>query len=275
MPSVANVAIWGERLQMLQVQVDPEQLAAQRVSLDRVMQATADALDAGLLQFSNGAVIGTGGFIDTSTQRLGIRHVQPIVTPADLGQVTVEQREGRPLLLSVVATLVEDHQPLIGDAVIDDGEGLLLIVEKFPWANTLDVTNGVEDAMVALEPGLEGVEIDTTIFRPATFVDVSLDNLTRAMLIGAILVAIVLAIFLFNLRVALISVAAIPLSLVAGGLVLYARGTTINVMVLAGFVIALGAVVDDAIIDVENIVRRLRQNRREGASCKTQPGCSL
>ena len=275
-PGVANVAIWGERLQMLQVQVDPEQLAAQRVSLDRVMQTTADALDAGLLQFSNGAVIGTGGFIDTSTQRLGIRHVQPIVTPADLGQVTVEQREGRPLLLSEVATLVEDHQPLIGDAVIDDGEGLLLlIVEKFPWANTLDVTNGVEDAMEALEPGLEGVEIDTTIFRPATFIDVSLDSLTRATLIGAILVAIVLAIFLFNLRVALISVAAIPLSLVAGGLVLYARGTTINVMVLAGFVIALGAVVDDAIIDVENIVRRLRQNRRESPSCKTQPGCSL
>ena len=268
-PGVANVAIWGERLQMLQVQVDPERLAAQGVSLNQVMRVTADALDTGILRFSDGAVIGTGGFIDTPTQRFGIRHVSPIITPDDLGQVTVGQRDRQALLLGDVAEIVEDHQPLIGDAVINDGPGLMLIVEKFPWANALDVTRGVEEAMDSLRPGLSGIEIDTTIFRPATFIELSIDNLTKAMLIGALLVVLVLGAFLFEWRVALISVAAIPLSLVAAGLVLYSFGTTINVMVLAGLVIALGAVVDDAIIDVENIMRRLRQHRREGSDRST------
>ena len=119
--------------------------------------------------------------------------------------------------------------------------------------------------MDEMQPGLPGMEIDTTIFRPATFIELSIDNLTKALLIGALLVVLVLGAFLFEWRAALISVVAIPLSLVAAALVLYARGATINVMVLAGFVIALGVVVDDAIIDVQNIVRRLRENRREGS----------
>ena len=141
----------------------------------------------------------------------------------------------------------------------------MLIVEKLPWANTLDVTRGVEEALEELQPGLPGMEIDTTIFRPATFIELSIDNLTKALLLGALLVVLVLGAFLFEWRAALISVVAIPLSLVAAGLVLYLRGTTINMMVLAGFVIALGVVVDDAIIDIENIVRRLRQHRTEGS----------
>ena len=158
---------------------------------------------------------------------------------------------------------------MIGDAIINDGPGLLLIVEKFPWANTLQVTHGVEAAMDELRPGLPGMEIDHEIFRPATFIEVSIENLTTALLIGAVLVILVLGAFLFEWRSALISAVAIPLSLVAAGLVLYLCGTTINVMVLAGFVIALGAVVDDAIIDIENIVRRLRQHRKEGSDKST------
>jgi CzcA family heavy metal efflux pump len=264
-PGVANVPIWGERLQQMHVQVDPKKLQAHDVSLLQVMDDTSNALDAGLLQFSEGSVIGTGGFVDTPNQRLHVRHVLPIVTPDDLANVTIEKQDGRQLLLSDVATLVEDHQPLSGDAVINDGPGLMLIVEKLPWANTLEVTRGVEQALEELEPGLPGMEIDPTIFRPASFIEASIDNLTEAMLLGALLVIIVLALFLFEWRAALISVISIPMSLVAAGLVLYLRGTTINVMVLAGLVIALGVVVDDAIIDVENIVRRLRQNRLEGS----------
>jgi CzcA family heavy metal efflux pump len=263
-PGVANVPIWGERLQQMQVHVDPQKLQENGVSLLQVMDSTANALDAGLLRFSNGAVIGTGGFIETPNQRLSIRHVLPIVTPDDLGKVTIEREDGKALLLSDVARLVEDHQPLAGDAVINDGPGLMLIVEKLPWANTLDVTRGVETAMDELQPGLPGMEVDTTIFRPATFIETSIDNLTQALLIGALLVVLVLGAFLFEWRAALISVVAIPLSLVAAGLVLYLRGTTVNVMILAGLVIALGVVVDDAIIGVQNILRRLRENRREG-----------
>jgi Cu/Ag efflux pump CusA len=163
-----------------------------------------------------------------------------------------------------VAEVVIDHQPMVGDGILNDGLGLLLIVEKFPWGNTLQVSRGVEEALDALRPGLPEVEIDSEIFRPATFIEMSIDNLTTALIIASVLVILVLFAFLYEWRIALISCTAIPLSLMAGALVLYFRGTTINTMVLAGFVIALGAVVDDAIVDVENIVRRLRQLRQEG-----------
>ncbi|MDQ4059289.1 MAG: efflux RND transporter permease subunit, partial [Actinomycetota bacterium] len=267
---VANVAIWGHRQQQLQVRVNPERLRDYGVSLDRVMDVTADALDVGLLEFSEGAVIGTGGFIDTPNQRLGIRHRLPIIRPDDLAQVPVVNNEdGKTLRLADVGEVVLGHQPLIGDAVINDGPGLLLIVEKFPWANTVEVTEGVEGALDALRPGLPGIEIDSTIFRPATFVEMAIDNLTRALLLGALLMIIVLGAFLFDWRSALISVVTIPLSLMAAGLVLHWRGATINTMVLAGLLIALGAIVDDAIVGVENIVRRLRQYRKEGTDKST------
>jgi CzcA family heavy metal efflux pump len=268
-PGVANVPIWGEQLEQYHVQVDPRKLRDNQVSLLTVMDSTADALDAGLLQFSPGHVIGTGGFIETPNQRLSIRHVLPIVSPADLAKVTIDEENGRRLTLADVADLKIDHQPLSGDAVINDGPGLMLIVEKLPWANTLDVTRGVERAMDELRPGLPGIEVDTTIFRPATFIELSLNNLLKALLIGAALVVLVIGAFLIEWRAAVISVVAIPLSLVAAGLVLYLRGETINVMILAGMVIALGVVVDDAIIDVQNIVRRLRQHRKSGSSRST------
>ncbi|MFD1213145.1 efflux RND transporter permease subunit [Arthrobacter sp. GCM10027362] len=268
-PGVANVAIWGERLQMLQVQAEPEKMKAQNVSLNQVMEVTANALDAGLLQYSAGALIGTGGHIDTPNQRVGIQHVLPITTPEDLANVTIEERGGKPLKLGDVARVVEDHQPLIGDAVINKGEGLMLIVEKLPWGNTLEVTEGVEAALEQLKPGLSGIEIDTEIFRPASFIEESLDNLSLALLLGVVLVVMVLGAFLFQWRTALISIIAIPLSLVTAALVLYASGSSVNTMVLAGLVIAVGVVVDDAIIDIENIIRRLRQHRAEGGTRST------
>ena len=271
-PGVANVAIWGERIRIPQVQVDPERMQANNVSLDDVMEVTADALDVGILYFSNGAVIGTGGFVETANQRLGIQHVQSIKSAADLAKMPISDRkksDGSPLLLGDVANVVEDTWPLFGDAVVNDGPGLMLVVEKFPWANTLDVTKGVEAALDELRPGLPGIDMDSTIFRPADFIQVALDNLTRALLIGCLLVMAVLAAFLFEWRTAVISLVAIPLSLMAGALVLYLRGGTINTMILAGFVIAIGVVVDDAIIDVENIVRRLRQYRKEGSTKST------
>src|SRR4029077_2868461 len=141
---------------------------------------------------------------------------------------------------------------------INDGPGLLLIVEKQPQANTLELTRQVEAAIEALKPGLKDIEIDPTSFRPATFIERAIDNLTRALAVGCGLVVLILLAFLFDWRTALISLTAIPLSLVAAVLVLSYSGATINTMVLAGLVIALGEVVDDAIIDVENISRRLR-----------------
>jgi CzcA family heavy metal efflux pump len=268
-PGVANVAIWGEQLQMMQVQVDPARMRAHNVSLDKVMTVTADALDVGLLQFSSGAVIGTGGQVETPTQRIGIRHVLSIKTPADLAAVPIEEQNGRPLRLADVAQVKEDHQPMIGDAVVHGGPGLMLVVEKLPWANTLTVTKGVQDALTALQPGLAGITVDPTIFRPASFIETAIDNLSNALLLGCLFVVLVLGLFLFEWRTALISLAAIPLSLMAAGLVLYYTKATVNTMVLAGLVIAVGVVVDDAIIDVENIMRRLREHRRAGNTRST------
>jgi CzcA family heavy metal efflux pump len=261
---VANVAIWGEHLEQYHVLVDPNRMSAQGVTLDQLMEDTSDALDVGLLRFSSGATIGTGGFIDTPNQRLLVNHELPIVTPADLAKVTLKGSGANAVRLSDVAKLTIGTQALSGDAVVNGGPGLLMIVEKYPWGNTLQVTRDVDKAVKELQPGLPGVTIDTHIFRAENFINVSIDNLTRALLIGALLVILVLFLFLFEWRTALISTIAIPLSLTAAGLVLYWRGDTINVMVLAGLVIALGVVVDDAIIDIENIWRRLRQNRAEG-----------
>ncbi len=252
-PGVANVAIWGQRDRQFQVLVDPSRLAAHGVALDAVVRAAGDA-----------TVLSGGGFIDTPNQRLPVRHLSAVETPEDLARTVVQFTNGVPLRLGDVAQVVVSHPPPIGDAVINDGPGLLLIVEKQPWGNTLDVTRQVESALDALRPGLKDVEIDSTIFRPATFIERSLDNLSHALLLGCALVVLILVAFLFDWRTAVISLSAIPLSLLTAAVILYLRGGTMNTMVIAGLVIAVGEVVDDAIIDVENIMRRLRQNHAAG-----------
>jgi len=273
---VANVAVWGEKDPQLQVIADPDRLRAHGVTLDMLLQAVRDA-----------TAVGTGGFVDTPNQRLALRHVPAVYTPEQLGEMVLRfggpgsaglgqsnplsapatsptvnglGSSGSPIRICDVAEVVVDYAPPIGNAIINNQPGLLLIVEKQPWANTLDVTRGVEKAMAELKPGMGEVQYDTTIFRPATFIERSLANLSHSMLLGCVLVVCVLLVFLFDWRCALISAVAIPLSLIAAILVLYLRGGTVNTMVLAGLVIALGEVVDDAIIDVENIMRRLRMN---------------
>jgi CzcA family heavy metal efflux pump len=270
-PGVANVPIWGERIKSLQVQVDPTLMRVHNVTLDEVKETTSEALDMGLLRYSTAAKTRIDGMIETPNQRLEIHHRSPVFTPERLAEVPIAVRKqgAEPPRLRDVANVTWDTWPLVGDAVINDGVGLMMIVEKLPWANTLEVTRGIEEALASLRPGLPGIEIDSTIFRPATFIETSIGNLRSALLIGCILVIFVLGAFLFEWRVALISVIAIPLSLVAAALVLRMRGATINTMVLAGFVVAIGDVVDDAIIDVENIVRRLREHRKAGGGKST------
>ncbi len=249
-PGVANVAIWGQRDRQIQVLIDPERLYTHGVTTADIVTAAREA-----------AQLGSGGFIDTPNQRLAVAHVSSIRFPEDLAKVPVAMRNGVPLLLGDLAELEEGFPPPIGDAVINDGPGILLIVEKQPWGNTLEVTRNIEEVLDALRPGLKEIEVDSTIFRPATFIEMSLQNLNRALIIGCILVIAVLAFFLNDWRSALISALAIPTSLIIAMLILNFRGGTINTMVLAGLIIALGELVDDAIIDIENIMRRLRLNR--------------
>jgi CzcA family heavy metal efflux pump len=253
-PGVANVAIWGQRDRQYQVLVDPERLRLNGITLDAVVKAVTDA-----------SAVAGGGFVDMPNQRIAVRHRSAIDEPEDLAKITVAFRNGAPLRLGDVAEVKIGFPAPIGDAVINDGEGLLLIVEKQPTGNTLQVTHEVQKALEALRPGLKDVDIDPTIFRPATFIERSLDNLSEAMIIGCALVIVILVTFLYDWRTALISLTAIPLSLMAATLVITAMGATLNTMVIAGLVIAMGEVVDDAIIDVENIVRRLRLNRAAGA----------
>ncbi|HKT06222.1 MAG TPA: efflux RND transporter permease subunit [Rugosimonospora sp.] len=267
-PGVSNVAIWNERQPALQVQVDPARMAAKGVSLEDVQTTTSDALDTGVLKFSTGHSLSGGGFVDSSTgQRMDVEHVLSVSTPQSLAQVPIENNPG--VRLGDVATVVQDHTPLIGDAVINGGPGLLVVVEKLPWANTLTVTKGLEDVVRQMQPSMPDVHFDTTIFRPATYINDSIHNLTTALVLGFLLVVVILVLFLFEGRVALISLVTIPLSLMATLLILRAAHATINTMTLAGLIIALGAVVDDAIIDVENILRRLRQYRTAGSDKST------
>ena len=268
-PGVANVLIYGERLQQRHVQVDPQLLAKYGVSLTDVMETTANALDAGVLQFAQAFTVGSGGFVESSDGRMNVRNVQPIVTESDLAQVAVEKANGQVVRLSDLGNVVEDHIPLWGDALIDQRPGLMLIVQKLPRANTLEVTHGVEDAMDEMRPGLPGITIQTDLFRPATFIDRAIHNLFTALVLGVMLVVLILAAFLLEWRTAFISLLAIPISLVGAVLILELFDVVINVMILAGLVVAIGVVVDDAIIDVENIVRRLRQARAEGRKTST------
>jgi CzcA family heavy metal efflux pump len=263
-PGVANVAIWGEKRKEILVEADPTRMVPQKVSLDQLMTAADNAVDAGLLTFTSGSAIGTGGWVQTPNQRLGVRNVQVITTPQQLAAVPVARRGSHTLTLGQVANVVYGHPPLIGDAVVNAGNGLMLVIEKFPGANTLDVTRGIDKALAALAPGLPGVHIDSHIFRQSSFIHTAVSNLSFAVLLGCILVVFVLIAFLFEWRAAFVSLLAIPLSLGAAAIVLDAEGATINTMILAGFGVAVGVVVDDAIIDMENIVRRLRLWRSRG-----------
>jgi CzcA family heavy metal efflux pump len=266
-PGVANVAIFGQRERQLQVLVDPERLSARGVSLDEVIETTGNALWVSPLSFLEASTPGTGGFIDTPNQRLSVQHVFPIDTADDLARVAIDTDEvrTRSITLGDVADVVEDHQPLIGDAVVNGAPGLLLVVEKFPEANTLEVTTAVEEALAAMAPGLQGIAIDSTVFRPATFLDSAIDNLTLAILAALLLAAAVIAGLLLDWRAALTSVVAIVLSIVAAGVVLLVLGVPVNAMVVAGLAMAIALVVDDAIIGTTAIIRRLRADEA-GAS---------
>jgi len=261
-PGVANVAIWGYRDRQLQVQVDPNQLKEKGVSLNQIISTTGNALWVSPLSFLSASTPGTGGFFDTPNQRLGIRHILPITNPEELSKVVVE---GTKIPLGELSDIIEEHQPLIGDALVDENPNLILIVEKFPWANTMEVTRGVENALRELQPGLGGLEINSTLFRPATYLGFAIENLSQSFLFAGILIVLSFIFFFINWRMALISTFSILASVIVAVGVLYLQNITLNMMIIAGLVIALGAIIDDSIIDIENIKNRIVQEREKGS----------
>ena len=262
---VANVAIWGHRDRQLQVLVDPARLRTQHVSLLQVVRTAGNAQLVSPLTFLNASTPGTGGFLDGPNQRLGVRHILPFAGPDDLAQVPVEGRS--PLRLGEVSSVVEDHPPLIGDAISRGSapdDALQLVVEKLPGTNTLALTHRLDDALREMAPGLQGVSIDSSAFRPASFIESALDHLMLIAIIAAVLVAAILAAFLLQWRAVVICLVAIPLSIITALLVLDLTGATMNALVVAGLVVALAAIVDDAVGGAEGTVRALREQREQG-----------
>lgn len=257
-PGVANVSIWGQRERQVQIRVDAQNLEDKGVSLEQVIKTTGEAVWSSPLTYLNSSVPGTGGFIDTPNQRLNIRHQLPIATARTFSKVAVT---GTNVRIGQVAHVLEDHQPLIGDAVVDGGPGLMIAIEKFPGFNTLDVTRGVEHALEELKPGLPGIEIDTTIYRPASFIEAATGNLGRAAIAAAVAIAAVLGLLFGSWRAAVVALVAIALSFVTAGLLLQAAGISLGMMVVAGVMMAAAAIVHDGILDIDNVVRRLRAPR--------------
>ncbi|KRE80639.1 transporter [Arthrobacter sp. Soil762] len=266
-PGVANVSIWGQREQQLQVEVTPTQLRDKGITLEQLIKTTGNAVWVSPLSFLEASTPGTGGFVESPNQRLGIQHVLPIRTPADLAKVSVEDTDPQ-LLLGDIAQVKEDHQPLIGDAVGADA-GLMLVIEKFPGISALEVTRSVEAALKDMEPGLTGVQIDTSVFRPATGVQDSVNSLGLALLIS-LLIAVALFWLLFrSWRVAVIALVAISTTVTTAAAALFAQNATLNVTVLMGILLGTSVIVGDIVEDVQ--AHRRQRAVRESTDAEATP----
>ncbi len=249
-PGVSSVTLFGGDVRELHLEIEPERLAAADVSLDEVLDAARQSTG-----------VRGAGFVETPSQRVLIETKGQAPTPAELAATVVRWKDGRPLALGDVTRVVEGASVKFGDCLIQGKPGVLVKTLSQFGANTLDATRAVEAALAEVEPAIRaaGIDLYPRIHRPANFIETAVASLARSLLVGAALVAAVLLLFLLDLRAAFISLTAIPLSLLTAVIVLRRLGLALDTMTLGGLAIALGEVVDDAIIDVENIARRLRE----------------
>lgn len=253
LPGVADVVVFGGERRQLQVQLDPARLMRYDLTPADVAAAARQ-----------GTGVRPAGFIEGSNQRLAIRTEGQLRTPAQFAQVPVAVRGSIPIRIGDVAGVRFAPEAPVGAASLNGQPGVMLVIESQYGADPLTVTDALDHAFAGLVPLLatQQAVLDTSVFRPAKAIRDALDHLRTTLLIGGALVIAVLFLFLSNLRTAAISACAIPLSLLAAVVVLHRLGITLNTMTLGGLAIALGEVVDDAIVDVENIHRRLLQNRQ-------------
>jgi CzcA family heavy metal efflux pump len=268
-PGVAKCSSFGGEVRQLQIQVLPDRLLAYDLAISDVLAAARVST----------AVMGAG-FIETSNQRIAIQTEGQALTPEVLGEVVVTHTNGFSVRLKDVARVVEGAEPKFGDTRIQGRWGVLLTMSSQYGANTLEVTKALEAALEELRPTFiqQGITVYPRLHRPATFIEASLHNIKHSLALGAILVAIVLFLLLGSIRTACISLTAIPLSLLTAVILLEKFGITLNTITLGGLAIALGEVVDDSIIDVENIFRRLREyqaKRNAGVAPKEKSGRNL
>ena len=251
-PGVADVNVFGGEITQLQIQVNPVQLHRFNLSLDDIIQTTSQA----------GTIQG-GGFVENQNQRITLQVTGQPTTPEQFAKIIVKRDQGRNITLGEVSTILYAPEPPIGAAQIGGKPSIVMMVIGQYGANTLTVSKEVEQTLKEFEPVFknEAVTFYEHLFRPADYIEKSIANLSGHLLIGGLFVLIILYLFLFNIRTAFISALAIPVSLIGAVIVLLEMGVNLNIMVLGGLAIALGEVVDDAIIDTENIFRRLRENR--------------
>ncbi len=252
-PGVSSVVIIGGDTRQYQVLVNPEKLKQYNVTLEQVAQAARG---------SN--INAAGGIVRSKEDERLLRGLGRVTSADEIGNTVVMVRNGSPVLLRNVAEIDIGPAFKIGDAIVDGHHGVVLTVLKQPWANTLNTTRLVERALDELKPGLPADLKIVATFRQADFIEVAVKNVSEAVLLGGALVVVVLFLFLQNWRAAFISLTAIPLSLLSAIVLLHYQGYTINTMTLGGLAIAIGEVVDDAIVDVENVCRRLRENNAAG-----------
>jgi CzcA family heavy metal efflux pump len=259
-PGVANVAIFGAEVRQLQIQFDPQKLVQYNLTVNDVLAAARRATG-----------VRGAGFIVTPNQRIVLFTRGQSITPQEIAETVITHSNGANVTLGDVAHVVDAPAPRISGASIMAQPGLILMVSAQYGANTLQVTDNLEQAIAQIRPALtrQGITIHSDIFRPANFIETALHNLRTSLLIGGLLIVVVLFLFLFNMRTAAISCTAIPLSLLTAVIIMEQLGASLNTMTLGGLAIAIGEVVDDAVIDVENIYRRLRESRLAGETGST------
>src|SRR5436309_5561359 len=255
-PGVAQVMIIGGETKQYQVLVDPAKLRDYNLTLKEVIQAVGDA-----------NANSSGGFLERPAEEYRIRARGRVNSLDDLANSVITVKNGAPILVKNIASVRLGPALKRGDCSFNMHSDVVATISKQPNANTLEVTKQIDEALAALKPTLpDDVTIDTKAFQQAAFIDRAIENVKQALLEGGILVAIVLFLFLWNFRTTFISLTAIPLSLVTAVLMMTYFGLGVNTMTLGGLAIAVGELVDDAIIDVENVFRRLRQNAQSGMS---------
>jgi CzcA family heavy metal efflux pump len=254
-PGVAHCIVFGGEVKQLQIQVQPDRLMAYGLSISDVLDAAQKST----------AVMGAG-YVENANQRILIQTEGEAVTPEELGEVALTHTNGQTIRLKDVANVKEAGAPKFGDTLIQGQHGIFMATASQYGANTMEATKAVEATLKDMQPlfDREGIVLYPGLHRPATFIENSLHNIFHSLIMGGILVAVVLLLFLGHVRAALISITAIPLSLLAAIVLMDKAGYTLNTITLGGLAIAIGAVVDDAIIDVENIFRRLRENEAKG-----------
>ena len=250
-PGIADVNVFGGDIKQLQIQVDPIKLQRLNVSIAEVISAASQA-----------AGIRGGGFIENLNQRFTVQVSGRPSSPEQFAGVIVKRGQGHNLTLGEVANITYAAKPPIGAAQIMGKPGIVIMAIAQYGANTLSVSKALEQTLAEFKPlfAKQGIVFYPHLFKPADYIESSITNLSKHLLIGGLFVLIVLFAFLFSVRAAIISALAIPVSLLGAVLVLQVAGINLNIMVLGGLAIALGEVVDDAIIDTENIFRRLREN---------------